>query len=91
MTSRTDRPRSREGRPRYAPRRRVCAFCVERVDHIDYKDVNRLMRFLSINAKIEPRRRSGTCAKHQRLLRQAMLRARHLALLPSVSRHLLAS
>jgi small subunit ribosomal protein S18 len=88
MTTRTDRPRSREGRPRYAPRRRVCAFCVEKVHHIDYKDVNRLRRFLSINAKIEPRRRSGTCAKHQRLLRQAMLRARHLALLPTVPGHL---
>ncbi len=88
MATRTDRPRSREARPRYATRRRVCAFCVEKVLHIDYKDVNRLRRFLSINARIEPRRKSGTCAKHQRLLRQAMLRARHLALLPSVSSHL---
>ncbi len=74
------------GRPRgrYAPRRRVCAFCVEHVKTIDYKDVDRLRRYLSDRAKIEPTRRSGVCAKHQRALTTAIKRARHLALLPFV-------
>ena len=74
------------GRPRgrYAPRRRVCSFCVEHVKHIDYKDYERLRRFVSDRAKIEPRRKSGVCAKHQRALSNAIKRARHLALLPFV-------
>lgn len=74
------------GRPRgrYAPRRRVCAFCVEHVKSIDYKDVDRLRRYLSDRAKIEPTRRSGVCAKHQRALTTAIKRARYLALLPFV-------
>jgi small subunit ribosomal protein S18 len=74
------------GRPRgrYAPRRRVCSFCVEHVKTIDYKDVERLRRYLSERAKIEPTRRTGVCAKHQRVLSTAIKRARHLALLPYV-------
>ena len=74
------------GRPRgrYAPRRRVCSFCVEHVKHIDYKDFERLRRYVSDRAKIEPRRKSGVCAKHQRALSTAIKRARHLALLPFV-------
>ena len=74
------------GRPRgrYAPRRRVCSFCVEHVKHIDYKDYERLRRYVSDRAKIEPRRKSGVCAKHQRALSTAIKRARHLALLPFV-------
>jgi small subunit ribosomal protein S18 len=74
------------GRPRgrFAPRRRVCAFCVEHVKTIDYKDVERLRRYISERAKIEPRRRSGVCSKHQRPLRTAIQRARHLALVPFV-------
>jgi small subunit ribosomal protein S18 len=74
------------GRPRgrYAPRRRVCTFCVEHVKTIDYKDVDRLRRFVSDRAKIEPTRKTGVCAKHQRLLSTAIKRARHLALLPFV-------
>ena len=74
------------GRPRgrYAPRRRVCSFCVEHVKTIDYKDVERLRRYVSERAKIEPTRRSGVCAKHQRVLSTAIKRARHLALLPFV-------
>ena len=74
------------GRPRgrYAPRRRVCSFCVEHVKHIDYKDYERLRRYVSDRAKIEPRRKSGVCAKHQRALSNAIKRARHLALLPFV-------
>ncbi|MBI4299392.1 MAG: 30S ribosomal protein S18 [Chloroflexi bacterium] len=72
----------REGRARFYPRRRVCAFCVEKVEHIDYKNVNKLRRYISDRAKIEPRRRTGTCARHQRSLTEALKRARHLALLP---------
>jgi len=73
------RPR-RKGR--FTPRRKVCSFCVEGVKLIDYKDVGRLRRFLSDRARIEPRRKLGTCAKHQRALAIALKRARHLALLP---------
>ena len=74
------------GRPpgRYAPRRRVCTFCVEHAKTIDYKDVERLRRFISDRAKIEPTRKTGVCAKHQRLLSTAIKRARHIALLPFV-------
>ncbi|MGI6078527.1 MAG: 30S ribosomal protein S18 [Fastidiosipilaceae bacterium] len=63
-------------------RRKVCAFCVDKVDHIDYKDVNRLKRFVSEQGKILPKRMSGTCAKHQRELTVAIKRARHLAMMP---------
>src|SRR5687767_13674083 len=78
------------GRPKgkYAPRRKVCAFCVDKVTHIDYKDVLRLRRFLSERGKIEPRRKTGTCAKHQRRLSTALKRARHIALLPYTAEHI---
>lgn len=74
------------GRPRgrYPPRRRVCSFCVEHAETIDYKDVDRLRRFVSDRAKIEPPRKTGVCATHQRALGTAIKRARHLALLPFV-------
>ncbi|HXA28296.1 MAG TPA: 30S ribosomal protein S18 [Candidatus Angelobacter sp.] len=63
-------------------RRKVCSFCLEHVDHIDYKEVSRLRRFLSDRGKILPRRMTGTCALHQRALTVALKRARHIALLP---------
>jgi small subunit ribosomal protein S18 len=63
-------------------RRKVCAFCVDHVTEIDYKDVGRLRRYISDRGKIEPRRKTGTCAKHQRRLTVALKRARALALLP---------
>ena len=73
-------------RPRgHKPRRKVCAFCVDKVQHIDYKDVGRLRRFTSERGKILPRRMTGTCAKHQRQLSTAIKRARHIALMPYVS------
>jgi small subunit ribosomal protein S18 len=72
---------------RYVPRRKVCAFCVDNVQYIDYKDVGRLRRYLSERAKIEPRRKTGTCARHQRALSVAIKRARHMALLPFVGPH----
>ena len=78
----------RRGRPRYFTRRRVCAFCVEHVSSIDYKDVSRIRRYLSERARMEPRRKTGTCAKHQRALSLAIKRARHLALLPFIQSHL---
>ena len=63
----------------------ICSFCVDRIDHIDYKDVPRLRKYLSERAKIIPRRVTGTCAEHQRELTVAIKRARHVALLPYVS------
>jgi small subunit ribosomal protein S18 len=85
---RPDRP-ERSGGPRFGgrgrdfrSRRKVCAFCVDHVREIDYKDVARLRRYISDRAKIEPRRKTGTCAKHQRRLTVALKNARHMALLP---------
>lgn len=63
-------------------RRKVCSFCVDRADYIDYKDVAKIRRFISERGKILPRRVTGTCAQHQRHLTVAIKRARHLALLP---------
>jgi small subunit ribosomal protein S18 len=60
----------------------VCAFCLEKIDTIDYKDMSTLRRFLTEQGKIKSRRKTGTCAKHQRRLSIAVKRARHLALLP---------
>ena len=69
-------------------RRRVCAFCVDKVHHIDYKEPAKLRRYVSDRAKIEPRRKTGTCAKHQRMLTLALKRARHVALLPYTAMHI---
>ncbi|HYY54158.1 MAG TPA: 30S ribosomal protein S18 [Candidatus Dormibacteraeota bacterium] len=60
----------------------MCTFCADKIKLIDYKDTARLRRYLSDRAKIEPRRKTGTCAKHQRMLTTALKRARHMALLP---------
>ncbi|MBI4214261.1 MAG: 30S ribosomal protein S18 [Chloroflexi bacterium] len=78
----------RRGTRRFTPRRRVCQFCVDHIKVIDYKDVNRLKRYLSDRAKIEPRRKTGTCARHQRTLAVALKRARYLALLPYTAGHI---
>ena len=77
------------GRPRgrFVRRRKVCAFCAEHVTHIDYKEIDKIRRFVSERAKIEPRRRTGVCAKHQRALRTAIQRARQIALVPFVAYH----
>ena len=73
-----DRPerRGRKGR------KKVCNLCVENIKEIDYKDVNKLRRYVSERAKILPRRVTGTCAFHQRQLTVAIKRARHVALMP---------
>jgi len=72
----------------YVPKRRVCSFCVNKVKVIDYKDASGLRSYISNSGKIEPRRKTGTCAKHQRVLAAAIKRARHLALLPYVPAHI---
>ncbi|MGM9551644.1 MAG: 30S ribosomal protein S18 [Clostridia bacterium] len=63
-------------------KKKVCQFCADKVEYIDYKDVAKLRRFVSERAKILPRRITGTCAKHQRQLTTAIKRARHIALIP---------
>jgi len=68
-------------RERRRGRKRVCAFCVDKVEAIDYKDVNRLKKFITERGKILPRRITGNCAGHQRQLTTAIKRARHIALL----------
>jgi small subunit ribosomal protein S18 len=73
------------GRGNRKSRRKVCGFCVDKIQEIDYKDIPRLRRYLSERAKIVPRRVTGTCAPHQRQLTIAVKRARHLALLPYIS------
>jgi len=75
-------------RSKYVPRRKVCAFCVNKIKEIDYKDPDKLRQYITDRAKIAPRRRTGTCAKHQRILATAIKRARHLALLPYVPSHM---
>lgn len=63
-------------------RRKVCAFCADKVEAIDYKDTAKLRRYVSERAKILPRRVTGTCAKHQRMVTTAVKRARYMALMP---------
>jgi small subunit ribosomal protein S18 len=96
MTMNQPEPAAGAGRPperprrrgRFIPRRKVCAFCVDHIDFIDYKDPSRLRRYVSERGKIEPRRKTGTCARHQRTLTQAIKRARHVALLPFTAAHI---
>lgn len=66
-------------------RRKICAFCADKIDEIDYKDTLRLRKYTSERAKILPRRVTGTCAKHQRQLTIAIKRARQVALMPYIS------
>jgi len=80
-----ERPR-RGGR-----RRRVCIMCADHIRVVDYKNVSFLRRFISDRARIETRRKSSACAKHQRALAQAIKRARHLALLPYTAEHIRVS
>lgn len=68
-------------------RRRLCPFCVENAKAIDYKDVVLLRQFISRSGRIVARRKSGTCAKHQRMVARAIKRARHIALLPFTASH----
>ena len=79
--ARSERPAQR---PFNRRRKKVCTFCADKIDHIDYKDINRLKKCVSDRAKILPRRISGACAKHQRQITIAIKRARHVALMPYI-------
>ena len=78
----------RWGGGKYAPKRKFCSFCAGKVRCIDYKDTSMLSRFISDRGKIEPRRRTGTCNRHQHTLATAVKQARHVALLPFVPEHI---
>jgi small subunit ribosomal protein S18 len=82
-----DKDKAKGERPRggFFRRRRVCKFCADKIDYINYKDVRLLSPFIPERGKIQPRRISGTCAKHQRALQTAISRARQLALIPYVT------
>ena len=87
--ARGSRTRRFGGRSRYVPRRKVCFFCGDKDEEINYKKAEQLRSYITDRGKISPRRRTGTCARHQRILAVAIKRARHLALLPYVSAHIL--
>jgi small subunit ribosomal protein S18 len=70
------------GKKQYFRRKKMCRFCVEKIDDINYKDVRMLMSFISERGKITPRRISGVCAPHQRRLAEAIKQARNIALVP---------
>lgn len=72
-------------RPMKRGRKKVCMFCADRAEKIDYKDIAKLRKCMTERAKILPRRVTGTCAYHQRELTTAIKRARHMALLPYVA------
>ena len=76
------------GKGRYIPKKKVCHFCVNKVQTIDYKDVALLRRFISDRGRMEPRRKTGVCPRHQRVLSVALKRARHVALLPYTAEHI---
>ena len=88
VTKSKSRTNTRWSGRRYVPRRRFCSFCTNNVVGIDYKDISMLHGYISDRGKIEPRRRTGTCARHQRALAMAIKRARHLALLPYAPEHI---
>jgi small subunit ribosomal protein S18 len=81
-----ERPKRRGGR-----RRRVCIMCADHIKFVDYKNVSFLRRFVSERGRIETRRKTSACAKHQRALANAIKRARHLALLPYTAEHVRGS
>ena len=80
-----DRDKDKGARRGFFRRRRVCKFCVEKIDYINYKDVKLLAPFIPERGKIQPRRISGVCALHQRALQTAIKRARQIALVPYVT------
>lgn len=80
-----DKKEGKGERRTFSRRRRVCKFCAEKIDYINYKDVRQLAAFIPERGKLQPRRISGACATHQRKLQTAIARARQLALLPYVT------
>ena len=83
-SEKSERPEAPMRRRPIRRRKKVCVFCADKNAVIDYKDVNRLKKFVSERGKVLPRRITGTCAKHQRALTVAIKRARHIALMPYV-------
>ncbi len=83
MSERGSKRPSRDGGGKnFKAKKRVCGFCIDKVESIDYKDISKLKKYMSERGKISPRRISGNCAKHQRQLTEAIKRARHIAILP---------
>ena len=74
-----------QARPMMRKRKKICIFCADKIDYIDYKDTGKLRKFISERGKILPRRISGACAVHQREVNTALKRARNVALLPFVT------
>jgi len=85
--TKTTKPKRKWEGSKYIPKRKVCAFCSEKIETIDYKDATKLRQYISERGKIEPHRKTGTCAKHQRAIAIAIKRARHLALIPYTPAH----
>ncbi len=86
MAQKTDRQSSSRKRPQTAPtRRKSCFFCKDKIDEIDYKNINQLRRYISEKGKIRNRRITGACRRHQRQVAVAIKRAREMALLPYVT------
>ncbi|MGE5113861.1 MAG: 30S ribosomal protein S18 [Acidobacteriaceae bacterium] len=79
------RPGGREGGRKFFRRKKVCKFCTEKIDNINYKDVRLLGQFVAESGKIVPRRLTGVCTPHQRRLSEAIKQARNIALLPFAS------
>ncbi len=75
------------GKRQYFRRRKVCKFCAEKIDFVDYKDTRLIGQFISERGKILPRRLTGTCSRHQKTLTTAIKRARNIALLPFVTEY----
>lgn len=73
-----------EGNSRMQKKKKPCQFCINKIDEMDYKDIDKLKKYVSERGKILPRRVTGNCAKHQRVVNEAVKRARHIALLPYV-------
>ena len=86
MAQKTDRQSSSRKRPQTGPiRRKLCFFCKDKIDEIDYKNINQLRRYISEKGKIRNRRITGACRRHQRQVAVAIKRAREMALLPYVT------
>ena len=82
MAERKTRKTGNSDKPFRKQRKKVCSLCVEKVESIDYKDLDKVKKFVSEKGKILPRRATGTCAKHQRKVVEAVQRARHIATIP---------
>ncbi len=79
---------ARDGERRGFFRRRGCEFCINKIEVLDYKDVDRLRRYVGEPGRMEARRKVGTCARHQRMVARAVKRARYIALLPYTAEHI---